>query len=351
MKNILVTGGAGFIGSNFIRYLLLDERFDGSIVNLDKLTYAGNLMSLRDVAERREGKGYEFVRGDIADYPLVADLFKKHRIDTVVHFAAESHVDRSIHGPADFVQTNIVGTFNLLDAARASWKSPEGKRFHHISTDEVFGSAEAGTAFTEASPYDPSSPYSATKASSDHLVRAYVRTYGMPATISNCSNNYGPYQHPEKLIPLMVLNASEGKELPIYGDGGNVRDWLHVLDHCSAISLILKKGRVGETYNVGGRCEKRNIEIVERICAMIEQRMPGRKCAGLIKHVTDRRGHDRRYAIDSRKIELELGWKPRRSFDQGLAETVDWYLANREWVDAVRSGEYMKWIEKNYSMR
>ena len=361
MKNILVTGGAGFIGSNFIRYVLDDAGFDGRIINLDKLTYAGNLMSLRDVAERFDESRYEFVRGDINDYDLLADILKKYEIDTVVHFAAESHVDRSIYGPTEFITTNIVGTFNLLEAARKSWESGEGRRFHHISTDEVYGSADDGSLFTETTPYDPSSPYSASKASSDHLVRAYARTYDMPVTITNCSNNYGPYQFPEKMIPLMILNAVEGKELPVYGDGGNVRDWLHVIDHCEGIWKVLTGGKSGETYNIGGRCEMRNIDVVERICAILEERFAADRIPGaarpsegfrsLVKFVADRRGHDRRYAIDSGKVEKELGWNPKRSFEGGLEETVDWYVGNSEWISAVRSGEYRKWIDINYANR
>jgi len=361
MKNILVTGGAGFIGSNFIRYVLNDSGFDGRVINLDKLTYAGNLLSLKDVAKRFEGRRYEFVRGDVNDYALLETLFEKYGIDSVVHFAAESHVDRSIFGPSEFIMTNIVGTFKLLEAARKSWVYGEGKRFHHISTDEVYGYAEDGTLFTESTPYDPSSPYSASKASSDHLVRAYARTYGVPVTITNCSNNYGPYQFPEKMIPLMILNAIDGKELPVYGDGRNVRDWLHVVDHCEGIWRVLKEGREGETYNIGGRCEKENLEVVGRICNILESRYsegripaarrPKDGFRSLIRFVTDRRGHDRRYAVDSSKIERELDWSPRRNFEQGLAETVDWYIANSEWVNAVRTGEYRKWMDINYGNR
>jgi dTDP-glucose 4,6-dehydratase len=361
MKNILVTGGAGFIGSNFIRYVLGKSGFDGRVINLDKLTYAGNLMSLRDVAERYGEGRYEFVCGDINDYGLLENLFRKCGIDAVVHFAAESHVDRSIYGPSEFITTNIVGTFNLLEAARKSWEGGEGRRFHHISTDEVYGSADDGTLFTENTPYDPSSPYSASKASSDHLVRAYARTYDMPVTITNCSNNYGPYQFPEKMIPLMVLNAIEGKAMPVYGDGKNVRDWLHVVDHCEGVWRVLNDGKKGETYNIGGRCERENIDVVGRICDILEgmcaegriaaEKRPKDGFRSLISFVTDRRGHDRRYAIDSTKVEQELDWKPRRAFENGLVETVDWYIANEEWVDAVRTGEYRKWIDVNYGKR
>jgi len=361
MKNILVTGGAGFIGSNFIRYALDEAGMDGMLVNLDKLTYAGNLMSLADVAGRHEGSRYRFVRGDINDFDLMRRIFADDDIDTVVHFAAESHVDRSIVGPADFINTNIVGTFNLLEVARGAWEGRSGCRFHHVSTDEVYGSADDGSLFKETTPYDPSSPYSASKASSDHLVRAYARTYDLPVTITNCSNNYGPHQFPEKMIPLMILNAIEGKKLPIYGDGRNVRDWLHVIDHCEGVWRVLNDGRPGETYNIGGRCELENIDVVGRICDALERRSeagriprakrPEGGFKDLVEHVADRRGHDRRYAIDSTKIERELGWTPRRSFEQGLAETIDWYVDNAEWVGAVRTGEYAKWIERNYGGR
>ena len=360
MKNILVTGGAGFIGSNFIRYALEKKGFDGKILNLDKLTYAGNLRSLQDVAEKWDGTRYEFLRGDICDWELVKSIFTRFEIDTVVHFAAESHVDRSILGPAEFVQTNIVGTFNLLEAARARWEGKQGKRFHHISTDEVYGSADDGKPFTERTPYNPSSPYSASKASSDHLVRAYLRTYEFPATISNCSNNYGPYQFPEKLIPLTILNAIEGKPLPVYGDGKQMRDWLHVLDHCDGIWRVLERGRVGETYNIGGNSVLENLDVVGCICDTLEAFLsqgrirgprPANGYKGLITFVADRRGHDRCYAIDCTKIETELGWRPRIKFNEGLSATIEWYLENAEWVNSVRSGEYKDWIEQNYGAR
>lgn len=362
--NILVTGGAGFIGSNFIRYVYQKTDFAGTLVNFDKLTYAGNLTSLIDVDREYGKKGYLFVRGDIADYEKVMETMAKYRINIVVHFAAESHVDRSIFGPRDFVETNINGTFSLLEAARKLWANRGDVRFHHISTDEVYGSLGETGYFFETTPYDPRSPYSATKASSDHLVRSSFHTYGLPATISNCSNNYGPYHFPEKLIPLMILNAIEGKPLPVYGDGKNVRDWLFVEDHCEAVWLILMKGRAGETYNVGGECEKQNIEVVQSICDVLEELHPIKNNSVLrtrhpsLKHyrdlitfVTDRPGHDRRYAINCDKIKNELGWKQRHRFDDGLRQTISWYLRNAEWVSGVRSGEYVKWIEKNYTLR
>jgi dTDP-glucose 4,6-dehydratase len=359
--NVLVTGGAGFIGANFIRHLFEKAGFSGRLLNLDKLTYAGNLLSLRDVEERHGGKRYFFERADVCDYKTVSALFEKHGFDLVVHFAAESHVDRSIYGPKDFIDTNVNGTFNLLEAARHAWGRRQDVRFHHISTDEVYGSLGETGLFQETSPYDPRSPYSASKASSDHIVRAYFHTYGMPVTISNCSNNYGPYQFPEKLIPLMILNALEGKPLPVYGDGGNIRDWLYVEDHCEALWLIINKGRAGETYNIGGECEKKNIEVVGEICDMLEELRPsgenpalrGRAPAigsyrDLVAFVTDRPGHDRRYAINCDKIKGELGWGPRHGFNKGLRQTVGWYLDNADWVEAVRSGQYLKWMEKHY---
>ena len=361
MKNILVTGGAGFIGSNFIDYIFNVSGFDGRVINLDKLTYAGNPMNLDNVAKHFGGKQYEFVHGDINNWNLVKSTFAEYDIDTVIHFAAESHVDRSIVGPSEFIQTNIVGTFSLLEAARSSWKSLGDQRFHHISTDEVYGSADDGSLFEETTPYDPSSPYSASKASADHLVRAYSRTYDMPVTVTNSSNNYGPYQFPEKMIPLMILNAIEGKKLPVYGDGKNVRDWLHVTDHCEGIWKVLNEGTVGETYNIGGDCEMRNIDVVKHICRILETRFSEGRLANaarpddgfesLIEFVGDRRGHDRRYAIDSGKIEQGLGWKPKKSFDSGLEDTIEWYMDNYKWIDAVRSGEYKKWIDVNYRNR
>ena len=362
--HILVTGGAGFIGSNFIRYVLEETGFEGRLVNYDKLTYAGNPMSLAGISEKFGGSRYFFECGDICDYRRIEEVFRKYDINVVVHFAAESHVDRSIYGPKDFIETNINGTFSLLEAARRSWGSRGDVRFHHISTDEVYGSLGETGFFSEATPYSPRSPYSASKAASDHLVSAYHHTYGLPVTISNCSNNYGPFQFPEKLIPLILLNAVEGKPLPVYGDGRNVRDWLYVTDHCAAVWLILNKGRTGETYNIGGECEKRNIEVVDEICRLLEERSPARdnpalrKCSpavrdyrDLIAFVGDRPGHDRRYAINCGKIKAELGWKQSYRFDDALRHTIRWYLGNREWVDGIRSGEYTKWIGKNYGAR
>ena len=360
---VLVTGGAGFIGANFIRYVLTRTGFRGRIVNFDTLTYAGNLASLEDIDRTYGGGQYVFERGDIADAGRVEQLFAKHPITVVVHFAAESHVDRSILGPAAFVETNVTGTFRLLEAARQRWKGRKDVRFHHISTDEVYGSLGETGAFTETTPYDPRSPYSASKAASDHLVRAYFHTYGLPITVSNCSNNYGPYQFPEKLIPLTVLNALEGKALPVYGDGKQVRDWLYVEDHCAAVWLILTKGQAGETYNIGGECEKRNIEVVKDICTVLDELAPAannrhmkdreavRRYQDLVTHVADRPGHDRRYAIDCSKIKRELGWKQDHDFETGLRAAISWYLQNASWVDSVRSGDYQKWIERNYSAR
>jgi dTDP-glucose 4,6-dehydratase len=354
---ILVTGGAGFIGSNFIRFMLEKTDFEGAIVNYDKLTYAGNPLNLADINKKFGGRKYFFEQGDVRDYEKVKEVFVKYRVTIVVHFAAESHVDRSIFGPKEFVETNINGTFSLLEAARGNWSGKTGARFHHISTDEVYGSLGDTGRFLETTPYDPRSPYAASKAASDHLVRAYFHTYGLPATISNCSNNYGPYHFPEKLVPLMILNAVEGKPLPIYGDGKNVRDWLHVEDHCEAIWLILKNGRAGETYTIGGECEKRNVEVVNKICELLDEIRPVknnsaiRSYKDLITFVIDRPGHDRRYAINCDKIKKELGWKQRHDFDAGLRDTIAWYLANTEWVNSIRSGEYAKWIDKNYTMR
>ncbi len=360
---ILVTGGAGFIGSNFIRYVLAKTGFRGTIVNYDKLTYAGNLASLEDIDRTHGGKRYFFERGDICDQKQLDDLFTRHPVSVVVHFAAESHVDRSIHGPADFIETNINGTFRLLQAARSAWKGRTDVRFHHVSTDEVYGSLGPEGSFFETTPYDPRSPYSASKAASDHLVRAYFHTYGLPVTLSNCSNNYGPYHFPEKLVPLVILNAFEGKALPIYGDGKNVRDWLYVEDHCEAVWTILQQGRVGETYNIGGECEKQNIEVVNALCAVLDELFPpGRNhylakrpeikaYADLITYVSDRPGHDRRYAINCDKIKRELGWKQSHDFAEGLRATVSWYLGNPAWIEGVRSGDYRKWIERNYTAR
>lgn len=350
---ILVTGGAGFIGSNFV----LDWLAAGgeTVVNLDKLTYAGNLANL---AAAGSDARHVFVRGDIADQEGVEALLAQHRPRAVVHFAAESHVDRSIHGPADFIATNVVGTFRLLEAVRAHWLSLAGAereafRFLHVSTDEVYGSlAATDPAFSETTAYAPNSPYSASKAASDHLVRAYHHTYGLPVLTTNCSNNYGPFQFPEKLIPLMIANALEGKALPVYGDGQQVRDWLYVGDHCEAIRMVLAKGRPGEVYNIGGNAEMPNLEVVHALCdtlGALRPRAGGYR--GLIAYVTDRPGHDRRYAIDARKIRAEIGWAPRETFATGLARTVRWYLDNPGWVAQVRSGEYRNWIEKNYQKR
>jgi dTDP-glucose 4,6-dehydratase len=359
-----VTGGAGFIGSNFIRFVFDKTDFTGAIVNYDKLTYAGNLLNLTDIEKKFGGKNYFFERGDILDYEKVNEVVLKSKINIIVHFAAESHVDRSIFGPKAFVETNINGTFNLLEVSRQLWTGRTDVRFHHISTDEVYGSLGDTGYFFETTPYDPRSPYSASKAASDHLVRAYYHTYGLPVTISNCSNNYGPYHFPEKLIPLIILNALEGKPLPVYGDGKNIRDWLYVEDHCEAIWMILDKGIAGETYNIGGECEKQNIEIVNAICEVLEELYPFRDNPVLrtpnsklrtykdfITFVTDRPGHDRRYAINCDKIKNELGWTHRHDFENGLKDTITWYLSNTEWVKNVRSGEYTKWIEKNYMKR
>ncbi len=351
-SRILVTGGAGFIGSNFVLRWLGHEA-DG-VVNLDALTYAGNPQNLESL---RQNPAHTFVHGDIADAALLTDLFRKYQPRAVVHFAAESHVDRSIHQPEEFIRTNIIGTFQLLHAAREYWQglpAPERERFRflHVSTDEVYGSLRPqDAAFSEATAYAPSSPYSASKAGSDHLVRAYHHTYGLPTLITNCSNNYGPRQFPEKLIPLMVINAVQGKPLPIYGDGLNVRDWLYVEDHCEAIRTVLANGRSGETYNIGGRSEKTNLEIVETICAVLAEERPGRDYRSLITFVADRPGHDRRYAIDSTKVETELSWRPRESFQTGIRKTVRWYLENMEWVSNVTSGAYQQWIAVNYAAR
>ncbi|VWD41684.1 dTDP-glucose 4,6-dehydratase [Burkholderia contaminans] len=351
---ILVTGGAGFIGANFVLDWLRHN--DEPVLNVDKLTYAGNLRTLQSLIDDPR---HVFARVDICDRAALDGLFAEHKPRAVVHFAAESHVDRSIHGPADFVQTNVVGTFTLLDAVRTHWSglSHADKaefRFLHVSTDEVFGSlSPADPQFSETTPYAPNSPYSATKAGSDHLVRAYHHTYSLPTLTTNCSNNYGPYQFPEKLIPLMIANALAGKPLPIYGDGQNVRDWLYVGDHCSAIREILARGVPGETYNVGGWNEKKNLDVVHTLCDLLDSARP--KGAGSyrdqITYVADRPGHDRRYAIDAHKLERELGWKPVETFETGLAKTVRWYLDNQAWVDDVVSGEYRKWVETNYAQR
>jgi dTDP-glucose 4,6-dehydratase len=353
MSTILVTGGCGFIGSNFVRRCLTAHP-GRRVVNLDKLTYAGNPKNLDDLADHPR---YRFVHGDICDGPLLARLFREEGIDTVVHFAAESHVDRSIEGPDAFVRTNILGTFALLEAARAAWPAAPSSRnrFVHVSTDEVYGSLGETGFFTEETPYDPRSPYAASKASSDHLASAYFHTYGLPVLITNCSNNYGPYQFPEKLIPLMIHNALTGAELPVYGDGANVRDWLYVGDHCDAVLRVLEAGRPGQTYNIGGNNERRNLEIVEAVCDLVDaQAAPlpdGRPRRGLIRFVKDRPGHDRRYAIDATKIRTELGWTPRVPFEEGLRRTVAWYLANREWTEAVMDGSYREYYRKMYGDR
>jgi dTDP-glucose 4,6-dehydratase len=347
---ILVTGGAGFIGANFVLDWLAATA--EPVVNLDKLTYAGNLGSLHSLAQ--DGR-HVFVRGDIGDQAVVGALLREHRPRAIVNFAAESHVDRSIHGPAAFIETNIVGTFNLLDATRGWWAAlppaeRAGFRFVHVSTDEVYGSLSAADpAFSETTAYAPNSPYSASKAGSDHLVRAYHHTYGLPTLTTNCSNNYGPLQFPEKLIPLMIVNALAGKPLPVYGDGQNVRDWMYVGDHCSAIRAVLAGGRPGETYNIGGNAEMKNVDVVRELCAVLGQERPGRDFASLITFVTDRPGHDRRYAIDSAKIRYELNWTPAETFASGLRRTIRWYLAHPGWLESVATKDYQKWITLQYA--
>jgi dTDP-glucose 4,6-dehydratase len=344
---ILVTGGAGFIGSSFL-CRILPRHPEHHFVNFDKLTYSANLLSLADVEHL---PNYELVRGDIARGDDVRAVFAAKQPDAVIHFAAESHVDRSIVGPSEFIQTNIVGTFELLDAARAAWGRTPGRTFLHVSTDEVYGSLSAEGAFTETTRYDPSSPYSASKAASDHLVRAYSRTYGLPVKITNCSNNYGPRQFPEKLIPLMILNAVEGKRLPVYGKGENVRDWLFVDDHVEALWAVFERGRAGETYNVGGNAEMKNLDVVRAICAGVAKATGRADLERLIEFVPDRPGHDLRYAIDATKLAGELGWRPSESFASGLEKTIAWYLSNTRWVDSVRTGEYKRWLEQNYQGR
>ncbi len=349
MENLLVTGGCGFIGANFIRYLLTESGFKGRIINLDKLTYAGNPLSLEDLAAQFPDR-YAFAKADICDRDAAGRIMDQYEVDAICHFAAESHVDRSIVRPDDFIQSNIVGTYTLLQLARE--RAARLKLFHHISTDEVFGSLGATGLFTEDTPYHPNSPYSASKASSDHLVSAYHETYGLPVTTSNCSNNYGPYQFPEKLVPLIIMNATEGKPLPVYGDGKNVRDWLFVRDHCAAIWRIMQAGRRGQTYNVGGRNEMQNIAVVQIICDLLDEMLPalpgGKSRRELVTYVKDRPGHDRRYAIDCSKIERELGWRPDESFETGMRKTVRWYLDHHTWVDGVRSGAYQQWIQSHY---
>ena len=352
---ILVTGGAGFIGANFVLDWLAQS--DETVVNLDKLTYAGNLQNL---ATLKDDKRHVFVQGDIGDGALVKSLLQQYQPRAILNFAAESHVDRSIHGPEDFIQTNIVGTFRLLEEVRTYWNQLPAEqkgafRFLHVSTDEVYGSLQQDDpAFTEKHAYEPNSPYSASKAASDHLVRAYHHTYGLPVLTTNCSNNYGPYHFPEKLIPLMIVNALAGKALPVYGDGQQIRDWLYVRDHCAAIRTVLAKGQLGETYNVGGWNEKANLDIVHTVCALLDELRPrgdGKSYREQIAFVTDRPGHDRRYAIDARKIERELGWKPAETFETGIRKTVQWYLDNQDWVNDVQSGSYRQWLEKNYTER
>ncbi len=357
MRNVLITGGAGFIGSNFVRYLLdVDPHI--RVVNLDLLTYAGNLENLTDLPDADR---HTFVKGDICDRPLVDRLLRDYQVDTIVHFAAETHVDRSILGPEQFVRTNVFGTFTLLEAARGFWidgkpQTMSGVRFHHISTDEVYGSLEPGDApFCETTPYAPNSPYAASKAASDHLVRAYAHTYGLPITITSCSNNYGPYQFPEKLIPLVILNALEGKPLPVYGDGLQIRDWLYVEDHCEAIWRVLKSGKIGENYNIGGDTQPTNLEVIDTLCSILDERLRDSEHVphiDLVQHIPDRQGHDRRYAMDISKIREQLGWQPKEKLDSGLRKTIDWYLDHPEWVATARQqGDYQRWMGQNYTNR
>ncbi len=349
LVNILVTGGAGFIGSNFLN-MMVPRHPEHKFFNLDNLTYAANLSNLKDVTLL---PNYHFIKADISDKELLNQAFASVSPDLIIHFAAESHVDRSILGPGQFIQTNITGTFNLLEACRKHWPGKTNKLFHHVSTDEVYGSLGENGFFTEDTPYDPSSPYSASKAASDHLVKAYCRTYGIPIKITNCSNNYGPYQFPEKLIPLMIINAIEERPLPIYGSGANVRDWLYVEDHCEAIWTVIEKGRIGCTYNIGGNNEWKNIDIVHKICDLLAEKLDTdpQKFKGLITFVKDRPGHDLRYAIDADRIRQELGWTPKETFETGLSKTVSWYLENLEWVNNIKNGEYQKWINSNYNQR
>ena len=368
LKNILVTGGAGFIGSNFIHYLFglssangnlfNDANFSGNVVNVDCLTYAGNPESLKDVEEKFGGKRYFFEKVDICNRSEIERILKQYDIDTIIHFAAESHVDRSILGPEAFIKTNVMGTFTLLDAARNFWKKPDGTfrddvLFHHISTDEVYGSLGETGYFTETTPYDPRSPYSSSKASSDHIAMAYFHTYGLPLTLSNCTNNYGPYQFPEKLLPLMISNIRDGKALPVYGKGDNIRDWIYVEDHNRAVWLIVNKGRTGQKYNIGGENEWQNINLLHKVIELAVEKLgkPVSEIEKTITYVKDRPGHDKRYAIDCTKIKTELGWQRKMTFEEGLNATVDWYLKNTEWVDHILSGEYTKWIDANYKSR
>jgi dTDP-glucose 4,6-dehydratase len=355
MKTYLVTGGAGFIGSNFVLMQRMEKHV--RIINLDLLTYAGNPKTLEPL---KGDPDYLFIRGDIGDRNLVRNLLTKHEPSAVINFAAESHVDRSIDGPEDFIQTNVVGTLHLLEEVRRYWNNLQDEmkkkfRFLHVSTDEVYGSLGADDpSFHELTPYAPNSPYSASKAASDHLVRAYHHTYGLPTLTTNCSNNYGPRQFPEKLIPLIILNALKGKPLPIYGDGLNIRDWLYVEDHCEALQLVLEKGQVGEVYNIGGRCEKTNLDIVKTICDLLDKvclQSPFAPHSSMITYVKDRPGHDRRYAIDCSKIERELGWQPKETFETGLKKTIEWYLGNPEWVESVQTGAYREWVQKHYKTK
>ena len=366
LKNILITGGAGFIGSNFIHYLFGmssakgnlfgDANFDGKVVNVDCLTYAGNLESLADVEEKFGQKRYFFEKVDICDRPQIERIFKQYDIDTVIHFAAESHVDRSILGPEAFMKTNVMGTFTLLDVARNYWKKDDGTirddvLFHHISTDEVYGSLGDTGYFREDTPYDPRSPYSSSKASSDHVVMAYYHTYGLPITLSNCTNNYGPYQFPEKLLPLMISNIRDGKNLPVYGKGDNIRDWIYVEDHNRAVWLIVNKGLTGEKYNIGGENEWQNIKLLHKVIELTAA-ATGKAAADVEKTITyvkDRPGHDKRYAIDCTKIKKELGWERKMTFEEGLSETVDWYLSHSDWINHILNGDYKNWISKNYT--
>lgn len=350
MKKILITGGAGFIGSHVVR-LFVNQYTDYQIVNLDKLTYAGNLDNLKDI---QDAPNYTFVKGDIIDADFIQKLFQEHQFDGILHLAAESHVDRSILNPLEFVQTNVIGTVNLLNAAKHLWKDNfEGKLFYHISTDEVYGSLDDGGFFLEDTSYDPKSPYSASKASSDHFVRAYHNTFKLPIVISNCSNNYGPNQFPEKLLPLFIHNIQNNKALPVYGKGENVRDWLYVIDHARAIDLVFHKGNIGETYNIGGFNEWQNLALIELLCKVMDKKLNREEGTSekLITFVTDRAGHDLRYAIDATKINKELGWKPSVTFEEGLEKTVDWYLDNKEWLDNITSGDYQKYYEEMYEGR
>lgn len=350
MKNILITGGAGFIGSHLVR-LFVNKYPQYKIINLDKLTYAGNLANLKDIEQK---PNYEFVKADIVDETTIMAIFEAYKFDAVIHLAAESHVDRSISNPKEFIMTNIVGTVNLLNAARSIWKdNMEGKRFYHISTDEVYGSLGDDGKFLETTPYDPRSPYSASKASSDHLVRAYNHTFGLPTVISNCSNNYGPFQFPEKLVPLCINNIRHSKPLPVYGTGSNIRDWLYVEDHAKAIDVIFHKGGLGETYNIGGNNEWTNLDLVKKLCEIMDQKMgrPAGTSEQLITFVKDRAGHDFRYAIDSSKLQQELGWKPEAVFADGFEKTIEWYLSNQAWLDNVTSGNYLKYYDDMYKNR